>query len=597
MNKIRILPLHEIKKIAAGEVVERPANIVKELVENSLDAGAKQISIYVEDGGKKLIRVIDDGCGMSFEDAICAFDPHATSKITSVADLEKIVSFGFRGEALSSISSIGEVTLKTKEISEASGTLVFLKYGELEKHEEVACSDGTDITLYNLFENIPARKKFLKVAETEWRHILLLYQAFVLAYKDVHFKLFHEERLVYNCPPVESVSVRALQLWNQQLADHLLSISCEDGASQFKLSGFISNHQYARFNTAQIFFFVNGRWIRNQSLMKSLLKGYSNVYQQGKYPAAFIFIETDASLIDVNIHPRKEEVRFIYVHKIEQLLQKCVHDCLNQQVSDELQKAVSYTATREHSVFGVYKPVSSTIMNNTYKDSEDIDDHLGLVDRPSLSIQTTTSSNYSVPKIVELPHYRLIGQLHQSYILLEKEDGFLMIDQHAAHERILYELFKNRFTQIETIQLLFPQQIELLPDEIQLLINHNQLLAKHGIVGDQMGERNFVIKSVPIFLKNADLISLTREIIGAIQELCTLSRDEFTQLLTDKIHAQMACKAAVKAGDQLSYEKMQEIITQLETTENRLTCPHGRPTVWFMSLTEIEKKFRRDYVR
>jgi len=588
MGKIQILSAQEIKKIAAGEVVERPANVVKELVENSLDANAIQITIYVEDGGKKLIRVIDNGCGMSADDVEQAFDQHATSKIVSVNDLQTLQTFGFRGEALSSIASVSNVTIVTKEKAADVGVKIELAYGVVTKKEEIAASDGTDITIRDIFSNVPARKKFLKATETEWRQIILLFQSSVLAHKHVHFKLFHDGRLIHNCPPAENHKMRILQLWNQQMTDQMLEISLEDDSINLSVSGLISNHQYGRYNTSQIFFFVNGRWIKNYSLMKAVLKGYSEVYQQGRYPAVFLFIKTDAALIDVNIHPRKEEVKFIHARKIEQLMQKKVHDQLNNFVRTTLQQTATYQSPHVNSFSPVPQTISGFRKPAFYPSVSTIEKSF---------TEKSTWQPVQEQRTVATENYQLIGQFHQTYILLENDDGLLLVDQHAAHERVLYELFKKRFEQIETIKLMFPQTVTVDNEEMELLVKHQQLLAKLGIVGDQMGADRFVIKSVPIYLKNADLISLIKEIVGYLNEAVGLESDQFVIFITKQIHAQMACKAAVKAGDELSREKMTEIINQLEQTENRLTCPHGRPTIWFLSLSEIEKKFRRDYKR
>src|SRR3989339_352087 len=361
MNKIRFLAPEEIKKIAAGEVVERPANLVKELVENALDAGSNEISIYIEDGGKKLVRVVDNGCGMSCDDAKIAFQPHTTSKITQVDDLQTLLTFGFRGEALSSISSVSTLTLITKERAADVGVKLKLSYGSLSKEEEISASEGTDIAIQDIFSNIPARKKFLKASDTEWRQIVLLFQSFVLAHKKVHFKLFNENRLIHNCPPVDDVKMRVMQLWDQQCADHLLSINLTENTIDIAAEGCISDHQYMRYNTAQIFLFVNGRWIRNQKLVKAVLRGYQSVYQQGRYPAVFLFIKTDPSLIDVNIHPRKEEVQFIHAHKIESLIQHAINNKLDEKVTTQLRSTMITDVQSSASSFSSMPSFSSIL--------------------------------------------------------------------------------------------------------------------------------------------------------------------------------------------------------------------------------------------
>jgi len=603
MNKIRILPVNEIKKIAAGEVVDRPANIVKELVENAIDAGAHKIIIYIEEGGKKVVRIVDNGFGMSVDDVELAFDQHATSKITSVDDLQTLHTFGFRGEALSSIASVGEIIINTKAAASDVGVTLTIEFGVISKKEEVACADGTDISISNIFGNIPARKKFLKATDTEWRQILVLFQSFVLAHKNIYFKLFHDGRLVHNCPANDDDKNRVLQLWNKHLVDNMLAIELKDENIKFSCTGLISSHNYARYNTAQIFIFVNGRWVKNYSIVKALIKGYSNIYQQGRYPAAFLFIKIDPTLVDVNIHPRKEEVKFIHAHKIEQLIQKIVNERLNSDAKTSLQESVFSSQIPSYRVdlfsSSRFDEAPSSINFAPQRDLEPLQFMNNSIQ--SRSANNTFSQINGIKPVMQqtelnVEKYSLIGQLHKTYILLEKDDGLLLIDQHAAHERIFYEIFKKRFEQVETVRLMFPQTVTIDVDDMKLLIKHNHRFAKNGIIGDQMGVNNFVIRSVPVYLKNADLDSLLKEMVNYLQESELLDQDQFDKFITEKMHAQMACKAAVKAGDELSREKMQEIVRQLEQTENRLTCPHGRPTIWFLSLSEIEKKFRRDYI-
>jgi len=626
MRKIRILSVEEIKKIAAGEVVERPANIVKELLENALDAGATKIDIYIEDGGKKLVRVIDNGCGMSAEDVQSAFEQHATSKIRSVDDLQQLQTFGFRGEALSSISSVSTIKIQTKEKDAESGTALTIRHAQSNETCEVGCPQGTDIAVHDIFSNIPARKKFLKATETEWRQILLLFQSSVLAHQSCHFKLFHEGRLVHNCPVVSDLSSRVIQFWNQGVADHMLKLSAQDSSIDFTVNGLISDHQYMRYNTAQIFLFVNNRWIKNYSIIKALIKGYSGVFPHGKYPAGYLFMRIDPTLIDVNIHPRKEEVQFVHVRKVEQLIQHAVKRILDSHVRQQLHDAhTSQSSTYQPMSHSNQRPYSSSFSHAWPAQVGPAQVgpaqagpvqawpvqvgpvQVGPVSR-SFSSQAAMFSPVarSIEEIQEEPikqgnldvlRYRLIGQYKNTYILLEKDDGLVLIDQHAAHERILYELFSKRFEDVETVSLMFPYAIELNADDLALIEKYIDLLGKHGIVADCMGENRLVIKSVPVYLRNVDLTEFIRELIGELQEGASLEKDEFFKHINEKLHAQMACKAAVKAGDELSREKMHEIIEQLEKTENKMTCPHGRPTIWLLSLSEIEKRFRRDYGR
>ncbi len=326
MPRIHQLPPHEAQKIAAGEVVERPANALKELLENALDAGATQISVYIEDAGKQLIRIVDNGCGMSPEDAQLCYKLHTTSKVTSIDDLEKIQTFGFRGEALASISAVSKVTLITKEQEAQQGIKHALEQGNITKETTVPCTTGTDIQVHDLFYNIPARKKFLKKRETEWRHIIQLFQAFCLDYHVIHFKLFSEGKQVHNCPPAQNLTDRLTQLWGHSSAQHMIPVEKQHKQQSVTVTGAVSNHHYVRYDRNHLFFFVNKRWVKNHTLARALLKGYLNVLPPARYPAACIHIEIDPALVDINIHPRKEEVQFLHPRIVETLIQQAVRE-------------------------------------------------------------------------------------------------------------------------------------------------------------------------------------------------------------------------------------------------------------------------------
>jgi len=311
VQRIKLLPPNEINKIAAGEVVDRPANVVKELVENAIDAGSTKITVHIVDGGKELIRVADDGCGMSPQDAKFCIKNHATSKITSVEQLQEISTFGFRGEALASISAVSKFTLETKE-KDGQGIQLKLDGGTLVAESEIPFDQGTDIKIADLFFNVPARQKFLKKRETENRHITQLFHAFCLDYLDIHFKLFVDGRQTVQCPPAKDIISRAAQLWGHNFAQQLTPIETEKKDGRPHITGAITNHEYFRYDRNNIFFFVNKRWIKNYQLSNALLKGYMNVLPPAKYPACCVFIEINPEEIDINIHPRKEEVKFLH---------------------------------------------------------------------------------------------------------------------------------------------------------------------------------------------------------------------------------------------------------------------------------------------
>ncbi len=612
MSKIKKLSAHEAHKIAAGEVVERPANVVKELLENALDAGATQISLYVEDGGKKLIRVIDNGCGMSSEDAHLCFEHHATSKITTVDDLNSLITFGFRGEALSSIAAVSHVTLITKEATAHEGIKLELKHGTVVNESVIGAPTGTDITIEHLFDNVPARKKFLKQRETEWRHIHHLVQALCLDYPHIHFKLFSENKPIINCAPTPSLKERVAQLWEQELTGNLLEIAGEQPNNTITIKGVISDHQQFRYDRSGMLFFVNNRWIKNYTLSRALLKGYQNTLPQGRYPVAVVFITVDPGDVDINIHPRKEEVQFLHPIMVEKLLQNTVTQALEHAVSQHIRTTTHTAYNNALHAFPAPEQFTSQAQYITRTFTpQSTQEQFSVFTPPSLQPFSAAFSTYTqdiVPEQHTTPSaaplhqseqdindFTLIGQYKKTYILLEKDQGLLVIDQHAAHERIVYEQFAHRFQDIATMRLMFPQIITLKKDDLDLLEPHFALLTDNGIGVTRAGTQQLTISSTPVHLKNCALDDLVHTIIAWLHEYTALDTHELFKVVNEKVHAQMACKAAVKAGDVLERSQMLQLINDLHTTDNRFACPHGRPTMWLLTIDELEKKFRRDY--
>lgn len=590
MSKIKKLSPLEAQKIAAGEVVERPANVVKELVENALDAGATAITLYIEDGGKKLIRVVDNGCGMAEDDARLCFEHHATSKITSITDLDTLATFGFRGEALSSIASISAITLVTKEHPTLAGIKMHLQAGTIQKVEPISAQQGTDITIQNLFFNVPARKKFLKKQETEWNHIKNLFHAFCFSHDAIHFKLHHEGKLIYNCPPVDSAGKRLTQLWDESIVRHLITLQSVAPINSLTISGVISDHQFFRYDRSLIYCFVNNRWVKNHQLGTALIKGYHNVLAPGRFPAAALFITIDPRELDINTHPRKEEVHFVHPQQVTSLLQEQVRLTLQEHVSKQIQKTVSFMPAPARHIM----PTSLSPIHNSYPSMAVTPQPTitNFASHPALStplVQEQTTPIHTQSTISDCAATTIIGQLHKTYILLEHEQGLMMIDQHAAHERILYEQFVNN-KNVATIQLLFPQIIPLSSTDIILITPHLELLKKNGIEIEPFGDDQLIIQSTPIYLKNVNLTELVKLFIGWLIEQKSSDYN-----ITAKLHIHMACKAAVKAGDTLTHEHMKQLIEDLNTVENRFSCPHGRPTMWLIRTDEIEKRFKRDY--
>ena len=592
MSRIKQLPPHEAHKIAAGEVVERPANVVKELIENALDAGATQISVYIEHAGKKLIRVVDNGSGMDAEDAHRCFDHHATSKISTIHDLTSLSTFGFRGEALSSIAAVSLVTLITKEASSPEGIKLELEHGRVVHETITNCAQGTDISIKDLFSNVPARLKFLRTDDTEWRQIVLLFQAFCLDYHTIQFTLTHNGSVVHHCPQASNLMERLTQLWNHTFTNNIIPLVPHTQHS-ISISGALSHHHFARYDRSSIFFFVNRRWVKNQHLVRSLVKGYMNVLPQGRFPAAFIFIDIDPSQVDINVHPRKEEVQFLHPRKCEVL----VHDAVKKSLEQHVSHKVSYQEKNEKLItpqFNFDAPVFAqpdVEKPEFFKEPIFIPHH---IPQQSVSHVSISEPQHSINETITQESLgTIVGHFNKTYILLEQADGLYIVDQHAAHERILYEQFNSHFQTVEPIACLFPEIISLSRTDIALLEPYLDSLNKIGLVIELFGENELIIQASPIVSKHISFKELTNEIISFIQEHKELEHHLIHTKLNEKVHAQMACKSAIKAGDDLTHQQMEQLLKDRQKTNNRFTCPHGRPTGWLLPLYEIEKKFKR----
>lgn len=605
---IKKLPAHEAQKIAAGEVVERPAHILKELIENSIDAGATKIVVNVYDGGKAGISITDNGSGMDPEDARICFERHTTSKTTSFDDLSTLTTFGFRGEALASICSVSKVTLTTKTHQAAHAVQLTLEGGTLVKEQPIAHAVGTSIVIKDLFYNVPVRKKFLKATSTEWNHISTLFKAFCGVYPHIHFVLHHNDQLVLTCPPVTAVLDRARQLFEEPVIKHIQPLTPSTTAD-CTIQGFMTSAHYYRYDRQGIYLFVNNRWVKNYELARALLKGYANTLAPSTYPCAFITITVDPLLVDINVHPKKEEVVFLHPRKIEQQLSAAVKATLEAHLSEQLKRPVTLAQAPQPSyvIPQPWNPVQKDPLQATPSFTH-VPHPLfkqALYQNPVMTEQTVqpTAIEHLPPAFTDIQEtyleheeqtpYNLIGQLHKTYLLLEHPDGLLLIDQHAAHERILYEHYKTRFAFDERVQLLFPLTVTVQPHEQALVEPYLQLLEEHGFNVSCFGTDTLVISATPVFAKSVNMQELIHEMIGWIKEEAGIVSADLFKKITEKLRAQLACKAAVKAGDQLTEEKMQELLKTLAQTENRFSCPHGRPTHWVLSTRDIEKKFKR----
>ncbi len=643
MPRIKQLSSEEAQKIAAGEVIERPANVVKELIENALDAGATRITLYIEKAGKKLIRIVDDGCGMDAQDARACFKHHATSKITSVNDLHTISTFGFRGEALSSIASVSNVTLITRPLDSEYATHLELSESRILSEEKASAPQGTDLAIRDILFNVPVRKKFLKTDDTEWRHILHLVHAVALSRRDIHITLHHDGKQVLNCPPVTDYLARAAQLWDSELAHAMIPCAAEERG--IRIEGMISDHTVYRYDRNALYFFVNGRWIKNYTLTRALMKGYANAIPASQYPTASLMITIDPAQIDVNIHPRKEEVQFLHQRIVDQVIQMAVKAALESRLSAQLKTRVHLNQP-EMNIFHemIHKPAFNTepyprstpsssftpydftapeqdgfptlryanaTQGEREKDERAFEDPFPqttaadpaprILEEKSLPLtekQATIEQQHEQTAAVvkEKTMHTVLGIYDKTYIMVADDEGILFVDQHAAHERILYEQFKTRFADTAIITLMFPHVLNFKRDALDLLEPYLMVLADNGIRAQRSGETELTITATPVYLKNASIKNLIEEMISCINEDDAISHETIKKQLTEKVHAQMACAAAVKAGDELSDAQIQQLLNDLANTPNKITCPHGRPTSWLLNHDEIVKRFQRDYI-
>lgn len=595
--KIKRLSAQEASKIAAGEVIDRPAHVIKELLENALDAGATAITLYVEKAGKRLIRVVDNGCGMSAEDAQLCFAHHATSKITNVNDLAQLTTFGFRGEALASIAAVSRVQLLTKQAHDAIGTQVIQMGQDAISVTETACNTGTDITITELFDSIPVRKKFLRTDETEWSQIQQLLYAIALSHQQVHFKVYVDNKLRYNCPIADSIRLRLEQLWGYELYTmHTIDLM-HDG---IRIQGAITDTHHLRYDRSHMYLFVNNRWIKNQSLLRAWLNGYQNILPTGKYPAGVLCLTLDPQVIDVNIHPRKEEILFLNPRLIEQYIAQTVKNSLQQGMQENLKKAqvptmISDAPSNPFSLQN-HPIVTEKVFELANKPLPIYESSVPVVSMPIIEQIQAPIVDIQEPMTVAIDFYKIIGQFNTTYILLETEEGLLMVDQHAAHERILYQQCKS-MTNVVSIPLMFPAIIAIAASDIQKLEPYLLLFEQQGIGLRILGANQLQVLSCPVIGKSIDWHDFIAYILSWIGEHEQLSVAEMQHQLLHAMHAQIACKAAVKAGDVLTTEQMQQLIKDLYNCADHLTCPHGRPTCFLMAEHDIKKKFKRDYKR
>ena len=686
MGKIHVLPERVANQIAAGEVVERPASVVKELLENALDAGATRIRINVEAGGKKLIQITDNGCGMVRDDAMLAFERHATSKIKDTDDLLTIATLGFRGEALPSIASVARLHLETRAEGETAGTVIEINGGKMLRVEEGGFPLGTSITIRDLFFNTPARKKFLRSESTELSHIASLVTHYALAHPDKHFELHSATNALLVAPPVEGHRERVYQVFGKETLDQLIplaavqpleriglpqpppwrrdsaradspenvgaadenapaapalsvpkEVSAPHDFGEVRLHGFVSKPEIQKLNRNSIYIFVNGRLIRDRLIQHALTEAYRNILPSTVYPVVLLFLEMPAAEVDVNVHPSKTEVRFRQ--------QSVVHDFVREAVRGALMKArpvpqfVSEINAQPTATPGLtplrssdggghapwrnlYEPAASGVAGDEPNRAAGFElraqtippvtarlefDHgiaveanaaVSLARAPEASVPDhgcappIEAASQSPPTLESLHTLRALGQIRNSFILAVNDEGLWIIDQHVAHERVLFErVLRQRAAQkVESQRLLMPLLIELTPAQQAVFGEIATELAHNGFEAEPFGARSIAVKGAPAGVDAAQVEHMLNEIL---EQLSREDQAVNLEAVRARIAASIACHAAIKVNMALEQNKMEWLLAELAKTQHPMSCPHGRPVVLRYTMTEIQRAFKR----
>ena len=616
MGRIRILSDNVANKIAAGEVVERPASVAKELLENSLDANSTEIRIDAESAGRRLLRIQDNGSGMLRDDALLAFERHATSKLSDVKDLLAISTLGFRGEALPSIASVSRLLLETRSLDEQTGTAVEINGGKLLRCDEIARPAGTTITVRDLFYNVPARKKFLRSDQTELAHIATLVTHYSLGHPDKRFEFYHEGRSLLSVSPVSNLQDRAFQVFGSDVTEDLarippktLELPIGEELAQFSLEGLVSGPHVQKLNRNSVYLFVNGRLIRDKVLLHSISSAYHNLMPPGCYPFALLFLNCDPGEVDVNVHPAKTEVRFRHSPAVHDFVRDTIREVLTASrpassipprmspspIYESAPPYKSAPASEDSSLPVIVRPVITVLPPR--------------VDAPSPPPKVWPAINHRIPdthwgleflagdwdrvdSLAALPELRPLGQLHDSFIIAAGRDGLWLIDQHVAHERILFEqvLRQRASGTVEVQRLLLPAVLQLTPAQQFEYARIAEEMHLYGFETEPFGHRTVAIKAAPAGVGSSDIEKIVFEILEVAEtELRSASLEEVRR----SVSATIACRAAIKINTRLEPTKIEWLLRALAACEYPMTCPHGRPIALRYSTKDILKSFHR----
>jgi DNA mismatch repair protein MutL len=645
MGRIHVLSEHVANKIAAGEVVERPASVLKELLENALDAGATRVRVQVEAGGKKLIQVTDNGCGMVRDDALLAFERHATSKIKDAEDLLNIHTLGFRGEALPSIASVARVLLETRATEEDGGTVLEIAGGKILRVEEAGLPQGTSLAVRDLFFNTPARKKFLKAESTELSHLASLVTHYALAHPDKHFELHSATEAMLVAAPVSSHSDRIYQIFGRETLDQLVPLAAtmklervgipepppwrrgEDYQApvpgDIRLHGFISKPELQKLNRNSIYVFVNGRLIRDRMVQHAIIEGYRNILPPTVFPVVLLFIELPNEEVDANVHPSKTEVRFRQHTLVHDFVRESVRAALmkarpvpefTREITAQPTAAPGLTPGAQQHAGGdfVLRPEALPPINERLQfagEAITVEANMavsgfGPVGAPAMARAANGHADscgnvledepQAVVDQLALASLKPLGQVRDSFILAVNADGLWIIDQHVAHERVLFEKILQERAQNDAAQdgqrLLMPLLVELTPGQQAVFAEISDELRRNGFEVELFGTRTVAVKTAPGGVRSGDVEKMLVELLDQFQqEEQALNLDK----IRGKIAASIACHAAIKINMRLEQNKMEWLLKELAKTECPMSCPHGRPVVLRYSVKEIQKAFKR----
>ncbi|MDP8254110.1 MAG: DNA mismatch repair endonuclease MutL [Candidatus Alcyoniella australis] len=582
MNRIKLLDDGTINRIAAGEVVERPASVVKELVENSLDAGATEIVVEIERAGRRLIRVADNGCGMGYDDCLLAVERHATSKINDESDLLAVRTLGFRGEALPSIAAVSRFALTSCGPQDEGGTKLTINGGVIQSVEQVGCPAGTMVEVRELFYNTPARRRFLAGLQTELGHIIDRLTRIALARPEVRFVLRHNGRNVFVLPALDDALLRVSSLIGDDVSRALIRLELDQ--DEVMIRGGIAAPEVSRGSARQIYALVNGRAVRDKVTTGAVIEGFRDHLMRGRYPVAVIDLNTALDMVDVNVHPAKTEVRFRDSRSVFQALSQSVRQALRSHAESSMPQPTGQGGGSEQVLPDQREQrVADAVARYSVGRGSDAgaQPYFPRQEQPEL-----------IQRHDERRPWRIIGQVLDCYILAQDEQGLVIIDQHAAHERVVYERLLGQIEQgaAQSQRLLLPITLDLAGTEGAALEQFAPELEGFGITVERFGPQTFVIKSLPALVPESAASNLVRDLVSDLAEIGSAGRIEDAR---DQVVERIACHGAIRAGTELSEAAMRRLLDELLRTRNPEHCPHGRPTVRRVSSVELERMFKR----